>query len=102
MTIPTEQEMRAAIAVRDESSDGRFYYGVVTTGVFCRPSCASRPARPDNLRFFPDAESALAAGFRACKRCRPVDTAPGLGQIVDAARYIETHAEERLTLAEEE
>jgi len=100
MTIATEHEMRAAIAARDTSFDGRFYYGVVTTGVFCRPSCASRPARPENLRFFPDAESALAAGFRSCKRCRPVDIAPGLSSIVEAARYIESHADERLTLGE--
>lgn len=100
MTIPTEHEMHAAIAARDRSFDGRFYYGVVTTGVFCRPSCASRPSRPENLRFFPDTESALAAGFRSCKRCRPVDTAPGLRKIVEAARFIESHADERLTLAQ--
>ncbi len=98
MTIPSEQKMRAAIAARDKACDGRFFYGVVTTGVFCRPSCASRPARPENLRFFPGVESALAAGFRPCKRCHPTEIAPGLNKLVEVARYIESHADERLTL----
>lgn len=98
MTMPSEQEMRAAIVLRDKACDGHFFYGVITTGVFCRPSCAARPARPENLRFFPDAESALAAGFRPCKRCRPTDIAPGMNKLVEIARYIESHADERLTL----
>ena len=96
MPMPSEQEMRAAIAARDKTYDDRFFYAVVTTGVFCRPACAARPARPENLRFFPDTDSALAAGFRPCKRCRPTD--PGLSQLVAVARFIEAHAEERLTL----
>lgn len=99
MTMPSETEMRAAIAARDRSFDGRFFYGVITTGVFCRPSCPSRSARAENLRFFPDAETALAAKFRSCKRCRPLDNAPGLGNVISVARYIENHADERLTLA---
>ncbi len=98
MTELSEQEMRAAITARDRTCDGRFFYGVITTGVFCRPSCATRPARAENLRFFLDAESALAAGFRPCKRCRPAEPAPGLSKLIEVARYIETHAEERLTL----
>ena len=99
MTMPSEQEMRAAIAARDKTCDGRFFFGVITTGVFCRPSCAARAARPENLRFFPDAESAWTAGFRACKRCRPAEIAPGLLKLVQIARYIESHADERLSLA---
>ena len=99
MPMPSEQEMRAALAARDKTYDDRFFYAVGTTGVFCRPSCGARPARPENLRFFPDADSALAAGFRPCKRCRPTDTEPGLIQLVDVAKYIEAHAEERLTLS---
>ncbi|MDA9981832.1 bifunctional DNA-binding transcriptional regulator/O6-methylguanine-DNA methyltransferase Ada [Gammaproteobacteria bacterium] len=100
MTMPSEQKMRASIAVRDKSFDARFFYGVITTGVFCRPSCSARAARPENLRFFPSAESALTAGFRPCKRCQPMDIAPGLSKLVEIARYIESHADERLTLAE--
>ena len=98
MTMPPEQEMRTALAVRDKAYDGRFLFAVTTTGVFCRPSCTSRPARPEHLRFFPDADSAVASGFRPCKRCRPTDIAPGLSVLVKVAQYIEAHADERLTL----
>lgn len=98
MPMPSEPEMREAIAARDKTQDHRFRYAVITTGVFCRPSCASRPARPENLRFFPDTESALTAGFRPCKRCRPTDTEPDPRNLVNVARFIEAHAEERLIL----
>ncbi|MCP3867766.1 MAG: bifunctional DNA-binding transcriptional regulator/O6-methylguanine-DNA methyltransferase Ada [Gammaproteobacteria bacterium] len=100
MTMPQEQEMRLAVAARDKAWDGRFYYGVVTTGVFCRPSCRTRGARPENLRFFPSAESAVVSGFRPCKRCRPTESSPDLSRLVESARFIESHAEVRLTLAE--
>jgi AraC family transcriptional regulator of adaptative response/methylated-DNA-[protein]-cysteine methyltransferase len=60
-----------AISQRDRSSDGRFVYAVRTTGVYCRPSCAARPAHRRNVRFFETPALAEAAGFRACKRCRP-------------------------------
>lgn len=100
MSMPSEQEMRAAIASRDKASDGRFFYGVITTGVFCRPSCTTRPALPENLRFFPSIESAIVAGFRACKRCQPTKGTPNVDRLVDIARYIESHADERLTLAD--
>ncbi len=99
MSIPSEKEMRAAIASRDKASDGSFYYGVVTTGVFCRPSCTARPARPENLRFFSGVEPAIVAGFRPCKRCQPTEGIPGAARLVDIARYIESHADETLTLA---
>jgi AraC family transcriptional regulator of adaptative response/methylated-DNA-[protein]-cysteine methyltransferase len=69
--VPSEKEMRDAIAARDDRFDGVFFYGVVTTGVYCLPSCRARPARPENLRFFASEESAIGAGFRACKRCTP-------------------------------
>lgn len=60
-----------AVADRDETAAGRFVYGVRTTGVFCRPGCASRRPKRDNVAFFPIPEAARAAGFRACRRCRP-------------------------------
>ncbi|WP_084527768.1 Ada metal-binding domain-containing protein [Kaistia soli] len=47
------------------------FYGVMTTKIFCRPDCPSRPPRPENVRFFADAAAAKAAGLRACKRCSP-------------------------------
>ena len=67
----TEPARWAAIRVRDARADGRFLYAVATTGVYCHPSCAARPARPENVRFYDDRTMAEAAGYRACKRCRP-------------------------------
>ena len=65
---------RARIA-RDPAYDGYFFTGVLTTGIYCRPVCPVRPARARNVRFFPSAAAAEAAGFRPCLRCRP-ETAP--------------------------
>ena len=61
----------AAVVARDAKADGRFYYSVKTTGVYCRPSCASRRARPENVEFHATREDAERAGFRPCRRCRP-------------------------------
>jgi AraC family transcriptional regulator of adaptative response / DNA-3-methyladenine glycosylase II len=65
-----------ALRSRDGRFDGLFFYGVTTTGIFCRPSCPAGPANLEHIRLFPTADAALAAGFRCCKRCRP-DSAPG-------------------------
>ena len=65
---------RARLA-RDPSYDGRFFTGVRSTGIYCRPVCPVRPARSTNVQFFPSAAAAEAAGFRPCLRCRP-ETAP--------------------------
>jgi len=94
----TEHQQRTAVANRDSAYDGRFVYAVVTTGVYCRPSCAARPARPENLRFFADGAAAADAGYRPCRRCRPDQPTPGFDTAVTAARYIEIHCDERLTL----
>jgi AraC family transcriptional regulator of adaptative response / DNA-3-methyladenine glycosylase II len=64
-----------AIRSKDARFDGWFFCAVVTTGIYCRPSCPARPHR-QNLRFYPSAAAAQQAGFRACKRCRP-DASPG-------------------------
>ena len=61
----------ASVVARDAASDGTFYYSVRTTGVYCRPSCAARPARPENVQFHNTREDAENAGFRPCKRCKP-------------------------------
>jgi AraC family transcriptional regulator of adaptative response/methylated-DNA-[protein]-cysteine methyltransferase len=66
-----DEDRWAAVVRRDPNADGRFYYSVRTTGVYCRPSCASRPARRENVRFHSTREEAEVAGFRPCKRCRP-------------------------------
>ncbi|MFT7339439.1 MAG: AraC family transcriptional regulator of adaptative response [Marinobacter maritimus] len=99
MTMPTEQEMKAAVAARDPSRDGDFCYGVITTGVCCKPSCHSRPAKPENLRFFPNVETAVTAGFRPCKRCLATDETSRVVVLTKIARYIDNNAEERLTLS---
>ena len=67
----TDDQRWQAVAANDRRFDGVFFYGVTSTGVFCRPSCPSRPPRRDRVQFFPSAQAAIAAGFRTCKRCRP-------------------------------
>jgi AraC family transcriptional regulator of adaptative response/methylated-DNA-[protein]-cysteine methyltransferase len=61
----------AAVVARDRTADGKFFYSVKTTGVYCRPSCASRPAKPENIAFHATGAAAEQAGFRPCKRCKP-------------------------------
>ena len=68
----TESDPRwAAVLARDPEADGSFYYSVKSTGVYCRPSCAARLARPQNVDFHNSCAAAEQAGFRPCKRCRP-------------------------------
>ena len=69
---PTELDPRwQQVRDRDPDADGRFFYAVTTTGVYCRPTCPARRPRPANLRFFDSADQAEAAGFRPCLRCDP-------------------------------
>jgi AraC family transcriptional regulator, regulatory protein of adaptative response / methylated-DNA-[protein]-cysteine methyltransferase len=69
----SDDEAWQAVLARDRGSDGRFVTGVLSTGIFCRPSCAARHPRRENVRFFATAELARRAGLRACKRCSPED-----------------------------
>jgi AraC family transcriptional regulator, regulatory protein of adaptative response / methylated-DNA-[protein]-cysteine methyltransferase len=94
----TEEMMHAGIAQRDHSLDGKFVYAVTTTGVYCRPSCAARLPHREHIRFFPDPETAVKSGFRACKRCRPDDPHYNIKPLIELARYIIAHADEKLTL----
>jgi AraC family transcriptional regulator of adaptative response/methylated-DNA-[protein]-cysteine methyltransferase len=92
-TFATEQARWDAVRARDEAADGAFVYSVRSTGVYCRPSCPSRPARPENVAFHDSCEAAEAAGFRACLRCQP--KAPPLAErralaVARACRLIET------------
>lgn len=66
----SEREMAEAWQRRDASYDGVFFFGVKTTGIFCRPSCPSRPRR-EHLEFFRTGGEAIRAGYRPCKRCQP-------------------------------
>src|SRR5690348_9294490 len=92
----SDDERWAAVVGRDRRADGAFYYAVLTTGVYCRPSCAARRARRENVRFHASCAEAERAGFRPCKRCRPQDAAAG-GQhaaaVAQACRLIETAEE---------
>jgi AraC family transcriptional regulator of adaptative response/methylated-DNA-[protein]-cysteine methyltransferase len=92
----------AAVVARDPKADGRFFYSVKSTGVYCRPSCAARTPRPENVAFHASAEAAQRAGFRPCKRCRPdqppraqrdAATVEALCRFIDAADELPTLAQ---------
>jgi AraC family transcriptional regulator of adaptative response/methylated-DNA-[protein]-cysteine methyltransferase len=88
----TDQDRWAAVQRRDPAADGSFFYSVRTTGVYCRPSCAARTPRRENVQFHPTTAAAARAGFRACRRCRP--DSPGLAAqraaaVARACRLIE-------------
>jgi AraC family transcriptional regulator, regulatory protein of adaptative response / methylated-DNA-[protein]-cysteine methyltransferase len=97
-----DEERWQAVKRRDPAFDGKFLFAVRTTGVYCRPSCASRPAKRENVSFFPTGAEAEKAGYRACKRCRPDKLGapdPQVQAIKRACERIET-AEEAPKLAE--
>ena len=115
--IDTEKAWEA-FTRRDRSFDGRFVIGVLTTGIYCRPSCAARQPRRENVRFFADGGEAQAAGLRACKRCRPDEVArdeaavlaaideiksseglPRLEELAQAVGYSPTHFQRVFTRA---
>src|SRR5436309_7609475 len=72
-TLPPAGEMERAYLERDPSYNGLFFLGVRTTGIFCRPTCPARKPLPKNVEYFPTAQAAAAAGYRPCKRCRPLE-----------------------------
>ena len=91
-TFADDEERWAAVRGRLRAADGAFVYAVETTGVFCRPSCPSRPALRTNVRFFDAPAAATRAGFRACKRCSPAASDPrdlAAARIVKACRVLE-------------
>ncbi|HEX8482681.1 MAG TPA: bifunctional DNA-binding transcriptional regulator/O6-methylguanine-DNA methyltransferase Ada [Allosphingosinicella sp.] len=79
----------AAVLRRDRAMDGLFVTGVLTTGIYCRPSCAARHPRRENVRFFADGEEARAAGLRACLRCKPDEVSRDSAAVEAALRLIE-------------
>ncbi len=99
------------VLAKDPKADGQFFYSVKTTGVYCRPSCGARTARPENVDFYLTAEEAEAAGFRACKRCKPnqlsllevnavkvervcrlIESAETMPKLAELAEYVELSA----------
>ena len=73
VSLPPPAEMQRAYLNRDGTYDGIFFLAVRTTGVFCRPTCPARKPLPQNVEYFPSAKAALVAGYRPCKRCRPLE-----------------------------
>lgn len=101
MQIATDEARWAAVLAKDQAADDLFFYSVRTTGVYCRPSCAARPARRENVAFHQTTADAKAAGFRPCKRCRPDEPAMAerhAAMVGEACRAIEA-AEEAPSLA---
>jgi len=108
-TVPSLDPESAWEQVVARDPEARFVYAVSTTGVFCRPSCTSRRPLRDNVRYFRSVVEAQAAGFRACKRCRPATAAQGAtqwnttawGGLLDKVRtHIEKHHDRRVSLEE--
>lgn len=88
-----EQAAWSAVLARDKAADGRFVTGVLTTGIYCRPSCAARHPKRENVRFFATGTEAAAAGLRACLRCRPDDVSRDCAAVEAALRLIESAEE---------
>jgi len=97
--LMTDDERWAAAIRRDKAYDGRFITGVLTTGIYCRPSCAARHPLRENVRFFTDGAAARATGLRPCKRCLPDDVARDEGAVLAAIQAIKA-SEEPLALAD--
>jgi AraC family transcriptional regulator of adaptative response/methylated-DNA-[protein]-cysteine methyltransferase len=96
--LPTIPVMRRAFARKDASFDGTFFAAVKTTGIFCRPVCRAKPARPDNLEFFRTAQQALSHGYRPCKLCRPLDGAARSPELVKRLmKLVDESAPDRVT-----
>jgi len=113
-----DEKAWSAVLQRDRRFDGRFVTGVLTTGIYCRPSCAARHPARGNVRFFADGAEARAAGLRACKRCRPDEVGrdeaavlaaideikaseglPRLDELAEAVGYSPTHFQRVFTRA---
>jgi len=87
--VPKETARWQAVSSRSPVADGEFYYAVRTTGVFCRPTCASRKPRRENVEYFDTAEDAIRAGYRACKRCRPTtEVSERSATLIEACRLL--------------
>ena len=98
--MPTIDEARwQAVLRRDRGADGTFVFGVLSTGVYCRPSCPARRPLRENVRFFRSIQEAEKSGLRACFRCKPTDASAGSSALVQRlCRYIEANVENRITL----
>jgi AraC family transcriptional regulator of adaptative response / DNA-3-methyladenine glycosylase II len=80
----TDKTMYARILAGDADFNGRFFTGVLTTGIYCLPSCKARKPKPENVRFFPTCEAARAAGLRPCRKCHPDDFSRGADPVLES------------------
>ncbi|MBD0305950.1 MAG: methylated-DNA--[protein]-cysteine S-methyltransferase [Nitrospiraceae bacterium] len=96
-TMPPTTEMKQAYLERDASYNGLFFLGVRTTGIFCRPTCQARKPLPENVEYFPTARAALVAGYRPCKRCRPLESDDQPQWVSDLLMDVEHAPSSRMT-----
>ncbi len=80
----THAQMYSRLLASDADYDGRFFTGVLTTGIYCLPSCRARKPKSENVRFFQSAEAARGAGLRPCQKCRPDDFALGADPVLES------------------
>src|SRR5476649_739743 len=80
----TNATMYDRVLASDASYNGRFFFGVTSTGIYCLPSCHAKKPKAQNVRFFPTCEAARAAGLRACKKCHPDDFARGADPLLES------------------
>jgi len=94
----TEKTMLQAMSANDGRYDGKFYVGVLSTGIYCLPSCKARTPKPKNVRFFPTREEAVAFGLRGCRRCHS-DKYPDVlpAWVKQLIRYLREHRTNRIT-----
>ena len=96
--IMTDEKWQAIIN-NDDSYNNQFFYAVKTTGIFCKPSCKSRIPKKENVRIFQNAEEALMANFRPCKRCKPTnERLPDNDWVTIITKYIDKNYSDKLTL----
>jgi AraC family transcriptional regulator, regulatory protein of adaptative response / methylated-DNA-[protein]-cysteine methyltransferase len=100
VTLPTRSEMERAYLKRDAAFDGVFFTAVRTTKIFCRPTCPARKPFPKNVEFFQSVQAAMLAGYRACKRCRPLEDHDRPDWVSNLLAEIELHPNQRIKNAD--
>ncbi len=84
----THAKMYSRLLAEDATCNGRFFTGVLTTGIYCLPSCKARKPKPENVRFFPSCEAARIAGLRPCRKCHPDDFARGFDPVLETVESL--------------
>ena len=97
-TLPSTRTMYQAVVRRDSAYEGVFFTGVMTTGIFCRPTCRAKRPKAENVEFFPTINEALHGGYRPCRLCRPMDSTKPVPPLVEKLRRaVEESAEGRVS-----